>query len=113
MSHARTSEDERAPATQVAKGLPADKQKDLGVVPVEEFKLLNVKKGTVDWDLFPADFAKLTAAMDGIPDLAGKQDQTFRVLMAILCARNAQSAGNSAATGLRRPGQAPLQVCTV
>ena len=56
---------------------------------VEAWKYLNLDaKHPAQWDLFPATFAELSAAMDAIPTVAKLKDAAWRILIAILCARS-------------------------
>ena len=60
-------------------------KKKYGMGPVESWKYLNLGDGKPpQWDLFPADMAELTAAMDAIPTIAPHKEPVWRVLTAIL-----------------------------
>ena len=74
-------------AAQVAKGVPDDLKKKYGMGAVEAWRYLNLDaKHPAQWDLFPATFDELSAAMDAIPTLAKLKDATWRIMIAILCA---------------------------
>eukprot|EP00908_Phaeocystis_cordata_P013472 Transcript_24534.p1 GENE.Transcript_24534~~Transcript_24534.p1 ORF type:complete len:649 (-),score=354.69 Transcript_24534:61-2007(-) len=79
---------------QVAKGLPDDLKKKLGVGSVESFKYLNVQKaGQLNWDIFPCTFAELAAAMDAIPTVSPLKESCWRVLVAVMQLGNATFKG--------------------
>ena len=77
----------------MAKGLADAKKKEWEVKPVEGFKYLNCTKASVQWDQFPCDYATLSQAMDCIPNLSGKQEQVWKVLLAVLHLGNAEFKG--------------------
>jgi len=80
----------------VAKGLSAHSRKEWGLPAssnVEDFKLLNVKKGDVEWDQFPCNFPELSGAMHVIPHLDSVQDSCWKVVMAILYLGNVEFLG--------------------
>jgi len=79
---------------QVAKGVPADLKSKYGMGGVEAWRYLNLDaKHPAQWDLFPATFEELSAAMDAFPTVAKLKDCAWRILIAILHLGNAQFQG--------------------
>ena len=77
---------------------------------VEAFKYLNITKpNQLNWDIFPCNFADLSAAMDAIPTVSPLKEPCWRVLIAILCApQPAPSFFHSASTTRSGKGRRTL-----